>query len=293
MSESIATLRGSLPGDGRAEAVTKALDAIESGVAGGFDQGLETENRIFDRILSSEPARALRHAFTSERAAARVPGINSSTTPRKINRVAIIGAGTMGVGISLAVVQAGLSVTVIDLKPEAIERARSQSHASILRSVKKGRLKQAQADEQIARLSFSTDLADISGHELVIEAVFEEMSVKKQVFETLDKMADEGAILASNTSTLDLDQIADFTSRPQDVVGLHFFSPANLMKLLEVVRGAKTSDETLVTAMGFARQIRKAGVVAGVCDGFIGNRMFEEYLRQAYFPRRRRVAPPD
>lgn len=132
-------------------------------------------------------------------------------------------------------------------------------------------------------MSFSTDLADISGHELVIEAVFEEMSVKKQVFETLDKMADEGAILASNTSTLDLDQIADFTSRPQDVVGLHFFSPANLMKLLEVVRGAKTSDETLVTAMGFARQIRKAGVVAGVCDGFIGNRMFEEYLRQAYF----------
>lgn len=283
MSESIAMLRASLPGGGRAEAVTKALDAIEAGVADGFDQGLETENRIFDKILSSESARALRHAFISERAAARVPGIDSSTNLRKINRVAIIGAGTMGVGISLAVVQAGLNATVVDLEPEAIERARSQSRASILRNVEKGRLKQAQADEQIARLFYSTELADVSGHELVIEAVFEEMSIKKQVFETLDQIADEGAILASNTSTLDLDQIANFTSRPQDVVGLHFFSPANLMKLLEVVRGARTSDETLVTAMGFARQIRKVGVVAGVCDGFIGNRMFEEYLRQAYF----------
>lgn len=283
LTESIAMLRDSFPRDGRAEAVTKALDALEAGATRGFDQGLETEYRLFDQILSSEPAHALRYAYTAERAVARVPGIDSSTKPREINSVAIIGAGTMGVGISLAVVQAGLKATVIDLKPDAIEHAREKSRASILRNVEKGRLKQAQADDQIARLFYSTDLVDISGHELVIEAVFEEMSVKKQVFETIDRIADAGAVLASNTSTLDLDQIADFTTRPQDVVGLHFFSPANLMKLLEVVRGAKTSDQTLVTAMGFARQIHKVGVVAGVCDGFIGNRMFEEYLRQAYF----------
>lgn len=282
LAETLARLRGSLPRDGRAEAVSAALDAIEAGTR-GFDEGQAAEYRLFDALLSTEAARGLRYAFLAERAVARVPGLDPTIQSRKIGSVAIIGAGTMGIGISLAVVQAGLRATVIDMKPEAIDRARDQSHGTIRRNVEKGRLTQTAADDQIARLAYSTGFAAVAGHDLVIEAVFEDMAVKKQVFETLDRLADPGTILASNTSTLDVDQIAAFTNRPQDVVGMHFFSPANLMRLLEVVRGAATSDQTLASAMGFARQIRKVGVVAGVCDGFIGNRMFEEYLRQAYF----------
>src|SRR5690606_34913819 len=194
-----------------------------------------------------------------------------------------IGAGTMGIGISLAIAQAGLKATVIDLKPEALERAEKQIRSTVQRDVDKGRLNQAKAEELLSRLFFGNELIKAAGHDLIIEAVFEDMGVKKQVFEQLDWIADKGTILASNTSTLDLNQIAAFTSRPHDVVGLHFFSPANIMKLLEVIRGDKTSDATLASAMSFAKKIREVGVVSGVCDGFIGNRMFEEYLRQAYF----------
>lgn len=282
LEEAIAALRARPQSPGLRPAVEAAIAAVSAGQGPDFDQALAEEYRLFDALLVSEPARALRYAFGAERAVARVPGLDPAMSAAPIARVAVIGAGTMGIGISLAIVQAGLRARVIDLKPEALERARAQSEATILRNRDRGRVSEAAAAAQIAALSYSSDFADVKGHDLVIEAVFEEMSVKEQVFKTLDRLADPGTILASNTSTLDVDQIAAFTARPEDVVGLHFFSPANLMKLLEVVRGAKTSAQTLATVMGFARQIRKVGVVAGVCDGFIGNRMFEEYLRQAY-----------
>ncbi|RRH73000.1 3-hydroxyacyl-CoA dehydrogenase NAD-binding domain-containing protein [Falsigemmobacter faecalis] len=280
--EAVAALRAKPQNPGLRMAVEAAIAAVSAGQGADFDAGLAEEYRIFDALLVSEPARALRYAFGAERAVARVPGLDPALRAAEIRRVAVIGAGTMGIGISLAIVQAGLQARVIDLNPEALERARARSEATILRNRDRGRLSEAAATAQIAALSYSSDFSDVKGHDLIIEAVFEDMGVKEKVFTELDRLADPGTILASNTSTLDVDRIADFTARPEDVVGLHFFSPANLMKLLEVVRGAKTSQQTLATVMGFARQIRKVGVVAGVCDGFIGNRMFEEYLRQAY-----------
>ena len=283
LEATLAELRASLPEDGRGEAPSAALDAIEHGATYGISAGLEREYALFDGLLSSPVSRALRHAFISERAVGRVPGLNLATEPKEIRSVAVIGAGTMGIGISLAIAQAGLKATVIDLKPEALERAEKQIRSTVQRDVDKGRLDQVKAEELLSRLFFGNELTNAAGHDLIIEAVFEDMGVKKQVFEQLDWIADKGTILASNTSTLDLNQIAAFTSRPHDVVGLHFFSPANIMKLLEVIRGDKTSDATLASAMSFAKKIRKVGVVSGVCDGFIGNRMFEEYLRQAYF----------
>lgn len=282
-AEAIAEARRKAPPGATGDAVRGALEAIETGMRQGFDAGLAAEYAIFDRLLVSEPARGLRHAFLSERAVARVPGLDPGLKVDPVRAVAIIGSGTMGTGIALAVAQAGLPVTVIDANAAALERSRSSVDSTIARAVERGRLSAAQGAAQRGRIGFSLDMEAVRGADFVIEAVFEDLSVKQQVFEALDRLADAGAVLASNTSTLDLDRIAAFTSRPQSVVGTHFFSPANIMRLLEVVRGAKTDPATLARAMAFARQIRKVGVVSGVCDGFIGNRMFEEYLRQAYF----------
>ncbi|MFG1300644.1 3-hydroxyacyl-CoA dehydrogenase NAD-binding domain-containing protein [Xanthobacter sp. V3C-3] len=282
-AEAIAEARRKAPPGATGDAVRGALEAIETGMRQGFDAGLAAEYAIFDRLLVSEPARGLRHAFLSERAVARVPGLDPGLKVDPVRAVAIIGSGTMGTGIALAVAQAGLPVTVIDANAAALERSRSSVDGTIARAVERGRLSAAQGAAQRGRIGFSLDMEAVRGADFVIEAVFEDLSVKQQVFEALDRLADAGAVLASNTSTLDLDRIAAFTSRPQSVVGTHFFSPANIMRLLEVVRGAKTDPATLARAMAFARQIRKVGVVSGVCDGFIGNRMFEEYLRQAYF----------
>ncbi|MFG1351397.1 3-hydroxyacyl-CoA dehydrogenase NAD-binding domain-containing protein [Xanthobacter autotrophicus] len=279
MAEARAKAPRGAPGD----AVRGALNAIETGITQGFDGGLEVEYDLFDRLLVSEPARGLRHAFLAERAVARVPGLDPALKVDPVRAVAIIGSGTMGTGIALAVAQAGLPVTVIDANAAALERSRSSVESAIARSVERGRLSEAAGAAQRALIGFSLDLASVRGADVVIEAVFEDIVVKQQVFEALDRLADEHAVLASNTSTLDVDRIAAFTKRPQCVVGMHFFSPANIMRLLEVVRGEKTAPLTLARAMTFAKQIRKVGVVSGVCDGFIGNRMFEEYLRQAYF----------
>jgi len=200
-----------------------------------------------------------------------------------IASVAVIGGGLMGTGIATAILSADLPVTLIEPQPEARARAEATIARTIRRDVEKGRIAADQGTARIGRLRMAEESAAAAGADLVIEAVFEDLAVKAQVFRALDRIARPGAILASNTSTLDLDAIAGFTDRPDHVVGLHFFSPANVMKLIEIVRGQATAPEVLATAMAFTRRIGKIGVIAGNCDGFIGNRIFEEYLRQAYF----------
>jgi 3-hydroxyacyl-CoA dehydrogenase len=197
--------------------------------------------------------------------------------------VAVIGAGTMGGGIAMNFLNAGIPVTILETRQEALDRGLATIRKNYEAQVKKGKLKQDKYEQRMALLAPTLSYADIADADLVIEAVFEEIGVKEQVFRQLDAVAKPGAILASNTSTLDVDRIASFTQRPQDVVGMHFFSPANVMKLLEVVRGAKTAKDVLATVMQVSKKIRKTAVVSGVCDGFIGNRMIEQYSRQSGF----------
>ena len=228
-------------------------------------------------------SRALRHLFMAERAASKIPDVPEDTPQREIKSVAVIGAGTMGGGISMNFLNAGIPVTILEMKQEALDRGIATIRKNYEGQVKKGKLKQDKYDQRMGLLKTTLSYEDIGQADLVIEAVFEEMGVKQKVFEKLDQVMKKGAILASNTSTLDVDQIAAFTKRPQDVVGLHFFSPANVMKLLEVVRGAKTGKDVMATVMSMAKKIKKTAVVSGVCDGFIGNRMIEQYSRQAGF----------
>jgi len=202
---------------------------------------------------------------------------------RPVAKVAVIGAGTMGGGISMNFLNAGIPVVMLEMKQEALDRGVATIRKNYDNQVKKGKLKQDKLDARMALLSTTLNYADIASADMVIEAVFEEMGVKEKVFKALDEVMKPGAILATNTSTLDVNQIAGFTKRPQDVVGTHFFSPANVMKLLEVVRGKATAKDVLATVMGLAKKIRKTAVVSGVCDGFIGNRMIEQYSRQAGF----------
>jgi len=221
------------------------------------------------------------YIVAGDRKAARIDGVPAGTAPRPVADVAVIGAGTMGGGIALCAANAGLPVTIVEQSAEALERGLGLIRRNYAGSVERGRLTGAEAAARLACIRATTDYAAVASADLVIEAVFEDMAVKETVFRTIDDIAKTGAVLASNTSTLDLDRIAAFTRRPADVVGLHFFSPANVMRLLEIVRGAATAPDVLVTAMEFAGRIGKVGVVAGVCDGFIGNRMFGAYLRQA------------
>jgi len=261
----------------------KCIDAVEAGVKLGFDKGLVAERECFVALVQTPESRALRHAFFGERAASKIPDVPSTTPVRKIERVGVIGAGTMGGGIAMNFVNAGLPVTLLETKQEALDRGLATIRKNYESAVKKGRLTPQKLEERLALITPTLSYDALSNADLIIEAVFEELSVKEQVFSKLDQVAKKGAILASNTSTLDVDKIAAFTTRPEDVVGMHFFSPANVMKLLEVVRGAKTSKDVLATVMQLARKIKKTAVVSGVCDGFIGNRMIEQYLRQALF----------
>jgi 3-hydroxyacyl-CoA dehydrogenase len=247
-----------------------------------FARGLRVEADLFSELLGSEESRGLRHAFFGRRIAARVPGLEG-VKPAKIGHVAVIGGGLMGTGIALALLNSGLEVTLVEPRAEALDKARATITGTILRDVEKGRIEADVADARVAALTGAREIVAAAEADLLIEAVFEDMEVKRQVFEAMERVARPHAILASNTSTLDLDAIAGFTASPERVVGLHFFSPANVMKLLEVVRGARTAPETLATAMAFGRAIGKSPVAVGVCDGFVGNRMFEEYLRQAWF----------
>jgi 3-hydroxyacyl-CoA dehydrogenase len=261
----------------------KCIDAIEAGVKNGFDQGLAFERECFVALVQTPESRALRHAFFGERAASKIPDVPSDTPVRAIRQVAVIGAGTMGGGIAMNFVNAGLPVTLLETKQDALERGLATIRKNYAASVARGKLTQAALDERMALIRPTLAFGDLADADLIVEAVFEELGVKEQVFRQLDAVAKPGAILASNTSTLDVDRIAAFTQRPQDVVGMHFFSPANVMKLLEVVRGRETAKDVLATVMQVAKKIRKTAVVAGVCDGFIGNRMIEQYVRQALF----------
>ncbi|MGB7542046.1 MAG: 3-hydroxyacyl-CoA dehydrogenase NAD-binding domain-containing protein, partial [Burkholderiales bacterium] len=237
----------------------------------------------FDTLVQTTESKALRHAFFGERAAAKIPDVPEDTPLRPIQSAAVIGAGTMGGGIAMNFANAGIPVTLLETKQEALDRGLATVHRNYEGSLKKGRLTQADLDKRLGRIHGTLSYDDIRDADMVIEAVFEDMGVKEQVFRKLDEVMKPGAILATNTSTLDVNRIAAFTRRPQDVIGTHFFSPANVMKLLEIVRGAKTAKDVLATTLALSKKLRKTGVVSGVCDGFIGNRMIEQYSRQAGF----------
>ena len=265
-------------------APARCVDCVEQAVkAARIDDGIAYERNVFMSLMATPESKALRHAFIGERAASKIADVPDDTPQRTIKAVAVIGAGTMGGGIAMNFLNAGLPVTMLEMKQDALDRGVATIRKNYESQVKKGKLKQDKYDGRMALLTTTLAYGDIKDADLVIEAAFEEMGVKEKVFKTLDEVMKPGAILASNTSTLNVDQIAAFTKRPQDVVGMHFFSPANVMKLLEVVRGAKTGKDVLATVMGVAKKIKKTAVVSGVCDGFIGNRMIEQYSRQAGF----------
>ncbi len=261
----------------------KCVEAVEAAVKMKFEDGIVAERAGFSVLMTGSVHRALRHVFFAERAAAKIVGLPDDAPVRSVEAVGVIGAGTMGTGIAINFLNAGIPVTILEMKPDALDRGVGAVRKVYEDRVKKGKMKQDKAEAAMALLKPTLSYDDLKAVDLVIEAVFEEMGVKKAVFEKLDAICKPGAILASNTSTLDLDTIASFTKRPQDVVGAHFFSPANVMKLLEVVRGAKTANDVLATMMKLAKKIRKTAVVAGVCDGFIGNRMVAVYMREAMF----------
>ena len=264
-------------------APVKCVDVVEASTKKKFDDGMALEREVFVNLMFTPESRALRHIFVAERAASKIPDVPEDTPKREIKSVAVIGAGTMGGGIAMNFLNAGIPVKMLEMKQEALDRGIATIKKNYESQVKKGKLKQDKFDQRMGLLSTTLDYADLKDADMVIEAVFEEMGVKQKVFSKLDEVMKPGAILASNTSTLDVNKIASFTKRPQDVVGLHFFSPANVMKLLEVVRGAKTGKDVMATVMATGKKIKKTSVVSGVCDGFIGNRMIEQYSRQAGF----------
>ena len=264
-------------------APVKCVDAVAAALKQKFDDGMASESAIFQGLMNTPQSKALRHAFFGERAASKIPDVPDNTPQRKIEKIAVIGAGTMGGGISMNFLNAGIPVVMLEMKQEALDRGVATIRKNYEAQVQRGKLKQDKLDARMALLSTTLNYADIASADMVIEAVFEEMGVKESVFKKLDEVMKPGAILASNTSTLDLNRIAAFTKRPQDVIGTHFFSPANVMRLLEVVRGEKTAKDVLATVMALGKKIKKTSVVSGVCDGFIGNRMIEQYSRQAGF----------
>jgi 3-hydroxyacyl-CoA dehydrogenase len=264
-------------------APVKCVDAVEAATKKKFDEGMAYERETFVNLMMTPECMALRHLFVAERAASKIPDVPADTPQRTVAKVAVIGAGTMGGGISMNFLNAGIPVTILEMKQEALDRGLATIRKNYEAQVAKGKLKQDIYEQRMALLSTTLNYQDIADADLVIEAVFEEIGVKEQVFRQLDAVIKPGAILATNTSTLDVNKIAAFTQRPQDVVGMHFFSPANVMKLLEVVRGEKTAKDVLATVMAIGKKIKKTCVVAGVCDGFIGNRMIEQYSRQAGF----------
>jgi 3-hydroxyacyl-CoA dehydrogenase len=295
----ISAMKVAVPGDPQAffaaarEQVAKAsrgypaplvcLQCVENAATMPFEQGYAQERELFLGLMQTTESRALRHAFFAEREAAKIPDVPDDTPTVAIKHAAVIGAGTMGGGIAMNFANAGIPVQVLEIKPEALERGLATIRKNYANTVAKGRLSQQDMDRRMALIQPVSSYDALKDVDIVVEAVFEEMDVKKQVFGELDRVMKPGAVLASNTSTLDVNQIAAITKRPQSVIGTHFFSPANVMRLLEIVRGARTSKEVLATTMKLAKTLRKVGVVSGVCDGFIGNRMVEEYIRQATF----------
>ena len=264
-------------------APAKCVEAVQNAMKMKFDDGMKAEREIFMGLMFTPECVSLRHLFIAERAASKIPDVPEDTPKRDIKKVGIIGAGTMGGGIGMNFLNAGIPVVILEMKQEAVDKGFAVIRKNYEAQVSKKKLKQDVLDTRMGMLTSTLDYADLKDCDLIIEAVFEDIGVKEKVFNALDAVAKTGAILASNTSTLDVNKIASFTKRPQDVVGMHFFSPANVMKLLEVVRGEKTAKDVLATVMAISKKIKKTAVVSGVCDGFIGNRMIEQYGRQGGF----------
>ncbi len=261
----------------------KAVDAIEAAVNLPFDEGCKKEREIFAECIASDQARALIHAFFAERAVAKIPDIPKETAVYNIRQAAIIGAGTMGGGIAMACANAGISVRLKEVEQAALDRGIATIRKNYENSVKKGRFSQQVMDQRMALIQGQLTYDGFGQADLIIEAAFESMDLKKRIFAEIDKIAKPDCVLASNTSTLDIDEIASVTSRPRMVIGLHFFSPANVMRLVEIVRGKVTSKEVVSTALALAKKLGKVGVVVGNCWGFVGNRMMLPYMREAQF----------
>ncbi len=263
------------------EAWEKAIESVANAVNLPFDEGMAKEREMFVALLATTQSKAQRHVFFAERQTAKIADIGPDVPTKPIRSVGVIGAGTMGGGIAMNFLSAGIPVRIVETSKEALDRGVSIMRRNYENTAKKGRLTMAEVEERMGRLAPSLDFGVLAEADLVIEAVYESMDLKKSVFERLDAVAKPGAILASNTSYLDIDEIAAKTKRPEDVLGMHFFSPANVMRLLEIVRGAKTSKSVLATVAGLAPRIGKVEVVVGVCHGFVGNRMLAERQREA------------
>ena len=259
----------------------KIVQCVEAAVDLPYEQAVEKERELFMECMYSSHSVAQRHMFFAERACTKVPDVPSDTPLRNVAKVAVIGGGTMGGGIAMNFANAGLSVVVKEISDEALEKGLGIIQANYDNTVSKGRMTADARDACMKLISGTTNYDEISDCDLIVEAVFENMALKKEIFQELDKVAKAGAILASNTSTLDIDEIAQVTSRPADVIGWHFFAPANVMTLLELVRGSATSKEVIATSMAVAKKIKKTAVLVGVCFGFVGNRMFFPYVREA------------
>ena len=267
------------------------VKCVEAAVSKTYAESIKTENKLFMECMASTHSQAQRHLFFADREISKIPDVPKDTPTRNLEKVAIVGGGTMGGGIAMNFVNVGIPVLLKEVNQEALDRGLGIIRGNYEVVVKKGRMSEEQLEKNMAMIQGSLDYADLGDADIVIEAVFENMALKKEIFAILDKTCKPGAILASNTSTLDIDEIAAATSRPEDVIGLHFFAPANIMTLLEIVRGAKTSKEVIATSMQMAKTIRKVAVLVGCCFGFVANRMFFPYIREAQLMILEGVAP--
>ncbi len=261
----------------------ECIACIEKSMSGTLEEGLRFERERFVELVNGTESKALRHLFFAERQVSKLAHLTGDASERPISHVGVVGAGTMGTGIAMTFASAGFPVTLVETSQEALDRGLATIRKNYAGTVAKGKLAQSEMDARVARITGAISMDALADADLVIEAVFEEMDVKRSVFERLDKIAKPGAILATNTSRLDINRIAAFTSRPADVIGLHFFSPAHVMRLLEIVRGDATAPDVIQTTMTLARRVGKVGVLVGVCDGFVGNRMVSHYTREAHF----------
>ena len=259
------------------------VDCVEKALSMPYAEALKNERAVFNRLRESDQSAAQRHAFFAEREVAKIPDVPKDTPALPIATAGVVGCGTMGGGIAMSIANAGLPVTVLESSHEALDRGMAIIRKNYAATVAKGRLLQAEMDARLARITPTLEDADLGAADVVIEAVFEELPLKQEVFSRLDRACKPEAILATNTSTLDVNVIAASTSRPEQVIGTHFFSPANVMKLMENVRGARTSPQTIASVMKLSKVLGKVGVLVGVCDGFVGNRMLYAYRRQADF----------
>jgi len=259
------------------------IQAVEKSLTAPLEEGLAFERKSFDELVQSDQSKAQRHLFFAERLAHKIPDVPEGTKPRKIEKTAVIGFGTMGRGIAMSLANGGLPVTVLEVSDEAVEKGLDMTRKTYASTVKRGGLTQDEMDERMGRITGTTQYADLADADIVIEAVFEEMGLKKQIFEKLDNHCRPGCVLATNTSSLDIDEIASVTVRPKDVIGTHFFSPANVMRLMENVRGKETAPDVMATVMKLSKDIGKVGVMVGNCNGFVGNRMLYAYRPQAEY----------